>query len=40
MSGTGMRTEQRKKAIVSAVMLAAMAIAIYAVVLLKYFIAR
>ena len=40
MSGTCMRPEQRKRAIVSAVMLAALAIAIYAVVLFKYFIAQ
>ena len=35
-----MKQPLRKKPIASAVMLAAMAIAIYAVVLLKYFVAR
>ena len=38
MNGAGMTPEQRKRAIVSAVVLASMAIGIYLVVVLKFFI--
>ena len=38
MSDAGMTREQRKRAIVSAVVLASMAIGIYLVVVLKFFI--
>jgi hypothetical protein len=40
MGGAGVTPEQRKRAIVSAAMLAAVALGIYLVVILKFFVYR